>query len=221
MKKFFALMTLFLLSGFCLISCGDDDEEETPASNNSDSTAHKTLFAVSPEIQMQPSMTVNIYADSVQSSTVVYTWDFGDGKTDVWNGNTEYKSSYAHTYDTYGEYTITLTIKDQDETKSSKETIKIVPAPPTSIQEATKYDGDAPYSFVFKEGVLYYDVAKWEIKSVDGDNLTTVEPGIEVKAGETKDYTFEKPGLYYLYLSVSGPGVEGFKAIRTDTVLVR
>ncbi|MBR2104849.1 MAG: hypothetical protein IJ894_05560 [Bacteroidales bacterium] len=67
---------------------------------------------------------------------------------------------------------------------------------------------------------MYHDVAKWDIKLLE-NNTTTPEATIEVKAGDMMHYTFNNPGLYLLELSASGPGVEGFKYMRTDTVSVR
>lgn len=246
MRKFFALMILFLLTSFFFVSCGDDDDEENLTPNNKqndkdttnkqadkdttnmqtdkDTTSKdpsKWSFAVSPQVQIQPNMNVYIYIDSIASDKVVYSWDFGDGKSEVWQGNAEFQNFFVHTYDTYGEYTITLSVNADGITSEHKETIKILPAPPTSIQENTAYEGVAPYTMVLDaEGVLYCDSVKWAILLAD-NNLTVQEDAVLVRAGDIADYTFDKAGLYLLYLMAYGPGAsqEGV-LMRTDTVRV-
>ena len=219
---------VLMLGGVAFISCGDEDDETTQNNNQNDSIPNKpnnddkplkAYFTASPKKQTEPSMNVVIYPDSVAKDEVVYAWNFGDGIGEVWMDNTEYQNSFVHHYDTYGEYTISLIVRTKNTTDEHKETIKILPAPPTSIQMDTRYEGNVPYTIYLEAGLVYYDVAKWDIKAVY-DNATTTEATIEVKNGEVKQFTFNHPGLYYLVLSASGPGVEGFKYMRTDTVNV-
>lgn len=177
-------------------------------------------FVASPQVQFEPSMNVNIYSDIVQGDNVTYTWNFGDGTTEVWKGNSEYLSTLVHTYATFGDYTITLTVDNAGKTTTHQQTIQILAAPPISLHQPTRYDGLAPYTIQLSDGLMYHDVAKWDIKLLE-NNTTTPEATIEVKAGDMMHYTFNNPGLYLLELSASGPGVEGFKYMRTDTVSVR
>ena len=194
------------MSGAAFISCGDDDDEDaivdmligqkpnqpnndTISNNpNNDTISLKANFAASPKEQIEPSMSVSIYTDSVAYDEVVYTWDFGDGIGAVWQGNTEYQSSFVHSYDAYGEYIITLTVRTKNTFDEHKDTIKIIPAPPTSILQATTYFGVAPYTMAFGESVMYYDSVKWDIRQEN------IETSLTVRAGAEASYTFDKAG---------------------------
>jgi gliding motility-associated-like protein len=178
-------------------------------------------FTATPQVQIQPSMNVNIYADTIVSKGVNYSWQFGDGSGAHWNSNAEALSTLVHTYDTWGEYTIQLVVSNPHFCNdTATQTIKIIPAPPTSIQQPTKYSGCAKYTMTLEEGVMYHDSVKWDIKLlVDSDSLKP-EARFYVKAGVVRTYTFDTPGKYLLYLSAYGPGATGEKAMRVDTVLV-
>ncbi len=182
----------------------------------------KAAFGVSPTAQMQPSMNVNCYADSIPGDDIRYEWNFGDGTGSVWANNNEYQSTLVHIYETYGEYIITLTVKSKDKSDVATQTIKILPAPPTSIMLPTKYEGVAPFTLTFTEDVLYSESVKWAIYRVE-NNQRDAEPLCEItnKVGETQPYTFENPGTYYVDLTAYGPGsTEEGLLMRTDTVVV-
>jgi gliding motility-associated-like protein len=176
-------------------------------------------FVASPQVQIQPSMNVNIYPDTIPGSGVNYTWSFGDGEGERWNNNSEALSTLVHTYATWGDYTIQLVVNNAHRcTDTLTQDIKIIPAPPTSIQQPTKYSGCAKYTMTLIEGVQYHDSVKWDIRLlVDSDSLKP-EARFYVKAGATRTYTFDTPGKYLLNLYAYGPGVLGEKYMRTDTV---
>ena len=181
-------------------------------------------FIVTPSVQIQPSMNVNIYCDPIEAEHVTYTWDFGDGSGSYWRDNSEVLSTLVHTYDTWGVYTITLlgkVLTDKGtEYYTSSETIKILPAPPTMIQTPTKYEGVAPYTMVLEPGVMYYDFLKWDIRSVKDEKETTPVAMFYEKADKNSIFTFDKPGDYLLYLTAYGNGAPDGKYIRTDTLHV-
>src|SRR5690606_6730180 len=64
-------------------------------------------FTVSPVEQTLPSSTVTI-VNTTNAGPWQYLWDFGDGETSA----DPFVS--AHTYDTYGVYTITLQVSNND-----------------------------------------------------------------------------------------------------------
>ena len=182
----------------------------------------KAAFVASPSLQFQPSMNVNCYADSIPGDDIRYEWNFGDGTGSVWANNNEYQSTLVHIYETYGEYIITLTVKSKDKSDVATQTIRILPAPPTSIMLPTKYEGVAPFTLTFTEDVLYSESVKWAIYRVE-NNQRDAEPLCEItnKVGETQPYTFENPGTYYVDLTAYGPGADAEgKFMRTDTVWV-
>ena len=167
-------------------------------------------------------MNVNCYADSIPGDDISYEWNFGDGIGSVWANNNEYLKTLVHTYETYGEYTITLTVKSKDKSDVATQTITIQPAPPTSIINPTRYEGVAPFTLTFTEGVLYSESVKWAVYRVE-NKQRDAEPLFEVtnKVGETQHYTFENPGTYYVDLTAYGPGsTEEGKLMRVDTVVV-
>lgn len=221
MRKFFSLITAALLMGFAFTSCGDDDEEDVkPNSNsNSDSTSineSQVLFQVSPEAQCFPSSNVYVYFDKVEGENVKYSWDFGDGQCVVWGSDSDVQDSFVHTYETWGDYTITLTVSDSISSYSATKSIKILPGLPTSIQAPAKYVDFAPFSMPLYPDVLYADSVKWDIYSESRSNLLT---SMTVKIDEELNYVFDEPGLYLLDLTAYGPGgkSEGV-LLRTDTV---
>ena len=178
-------------------------------------------FFATPLVQTQPNTNVNIYTDSVSANGVNYTWSFGDGDGTRWNSNADFKSTMVHTYDTWGDYTISLIVANSHLCRDTTTVdIKIIPSPPISIQTPTKYEGCARFTITLEEGLKYHDSIKWDIKKkLDNDSLKA-EARLLVKAGVLQQYTFDEPGRYLLNLYAYGPGTPGEKYMRTDTVVV-
>lgn len=200
----------------------ENGNENENGNDNPEVVEVKAAFVATPSLQIQPSMNVNCYADSIPGDDIRYEWNFGDGIGSVWANNNEYQKTLVHTYETYGEYTITLTVKSKDKSDVATQTIKIQPAPPTSVMLPTKYEGVAPFTLTFTEDVLYSESVKWTIYRVE-NNQRDAEPLREItnKVGETQPYTFENPGTYYVDLTAYGPGsTEEGLLMRTDTVVV-
>lgn len=200
----------------------ENGNENENGNDNPEVVEVKAAFVASPSLQIQPSMNVNCYADSIPGDDIRYEWNFGDGTGSVWANNNEYQKTLVHTYETYGEYTITFTVKSKDKSDVATQTITIQPAPPTSIMNPTKYVGVAPYTMAFEEGVQYSESVKWSIYRVENEQRDA-EPLREItnKVGETLSYTFENPGTYYVDLTAYGPGADGEgRFMRTDTVWV-
>ncbi|MBR4327491.1 MAG: InlB B-repeat-containing protein [Bacteroidales bacterium] len=179
-------------------------------------------FAAAPESQMQPSMSVNIYAEQVQGDEISYSWDFGDGKTENWATNSEFNGeTFVHTYETYGEYTITLTVKSKDNSAEAKQTITILPAPPTLVLPSTKYESSPyPLTLQLAQGVMYHDAIIWDINKVTDGTPTSIAKLTAPAGDKQESYTFDTPGLYYIYVYATGPGAKGELLMRTDTVEV-
>ncbi len=195
----------------------DDNGGETPVA-----VEVKAVFTCSPEKQVQPSMNCNFYADQVPGDDISYSWDFGDGIGTQWKNNSEFQEVCVHTYDTYGEYTITFTVRSKDKVDEAKKTIKILPAPPISISQPTKFNGVAPFTLELEESVMYAESVKYAIYRVENE-VAAAEPMsvLSYKVGERQSFTFETPGTYYLNITAFGPGApeEGIE-MRVDTVVV-
>ena len=177
-------------------------------------------FTATPTIQTQPAMNVNLYVEQIPDKYAWYKWEFGDNKNVVWNNNSEYLSSLVHTYDTYGEYTISLVVKNRYCVDTASQTIKILPSPPISTKPPTRINGCTKFDFTLDEGIIYYDSVRWDIRKVVKTDSLVPEANLIVKNGETKHYTIESAGMYWLYLSAWGPGAVGEVTMRTDTVVV-
>ncbi len=179
-------------------------------------------FTATPESQTQPSMSVSIYAEQVQGDEISYSWDFGDGKTENWATNSEFNGkTFVHTYETYGEYTITLTVKSKDNSAEAKQTITISPAPPTLVLPSTKYESSPyPLTLQLAQGVMYHDAIIWDINKVTDGTPTSIARLTAPAGDKQESYTFDTPGLYYIYVYATGPGAKGELLMRTDTVEV-
>ena len=95
MKNYlFTLLGVFFLGGLLLTSCnkGDDTTEITG----------EALFTY-----VADGMVVTFTNESTVSGTVTYAWDFGDEETST-------EKDPVHTYAVKGEYTVTLTVTDEN-----------------------------------------------------------------------------------------------------------
>ena len=92
MKKTFIYLFAIFTLGFFVTSCGDD----TPAP-----VTGEALFTY-----VADGFTVTFTNTSTVSGTVTYAWDFGDGETST-------DKDPVHTYAGKGEYTVTLTVTDE------------------------------------------------------------------------------------------------------------
>ncbi len=90
-KIILALFTL-LLGVFIITSCGKDEP---------DPITGEALFTYEVD-----GYKVTFTNTSTVSGTVTYAWDFGDGETST-------EKNPVHTYATKGEYTVALTVKDE------------------------------------------------------------------------------------------------------------
>ena len=91
--KLVLIAMLALMLGFAT-SCKDDDEK--------DPITGEALFSYTAEGQ-----TVTFKNESTVSGTVTYLWEFGDSETST-------EKDPVHTYASKGEYTVKLTVTDED-----------------------------------------------------------------------------------------------------------
>lgn len=204
--------SLALLMAMPFASCKDDDDEKP--------VVIKANFTATPLEMVQPNCEVTLNADSIPGNNISYKWDFGDEIGLLWASNNEYCSSIKHSYKTYGEYTITLTVSNGTTSDMATQTIKINAAAPKSIMPSLKYEGSAPYQYVLQKGVLNADEVRFHIFKIEEKNsipVTMITANAEEESGS---YTFETPGLYHVNVVAYGPGVEGSVIMRTDTVEV-
>src|SRR5690606_37771282 len=101
-----------------------------------------TGFTATPGIQTLPSATVSILNTTIPGAWQ-YLWDFGDGTTST-SANVS-----SHTYDTYGDYTITLTVSNNDCIETVSQNVRINPIPPVLDFDYLPASGCAPHTVTF------------------------------------------------------------------------
>jgi len=121
-KTFFYLLTIVAF-GFIISSCGDD----TPPS-----VTGEALFSYETD-----GLTVKFKNESTVSGKVTYLWDFGDGETST-------EKDPVHTYAKKGEYTVTLTVTDEQGGEHKVSTkIAVDRKARVSLEDNTVSDWDA------------------------------------------------------------------------------
>ena len=149
-----------------------------------------------------------------------YQWDFGDGTGVV---SDVLDSSFTHTYNTWGDYTLSLTGWREQCENSYSLTIHIEPPEPVAEPNSTNNaQGCAPLTVPLYAQVLYttdgVSQYKWIIKRARDTSV--------VAELHEKDvyYTFTDPGTYLAELWVTAEGTLpepwSWAFIRTDTIVV-
>ena len=190
MKSSKFILSLFtLLVGVLLIaSCGEDDPAPITG---------EALFTY--EID---GYTVTFTNTSTVSGEVTYLWDFGDGETST-------EENPVHTYNAKGEYTVTLTVTDeQGGTHPISTKIKVDKSTPVKLDDGTfddwstidegftigdnagniksfKYDYDSEnIYFYIKQEKDYTDAAIFDMLiDIDPDAVTGYPYGLWTKFG--------------------------------------
>ena len=147
-------------------------------------------FTVAPQRQILPDKTVDVTNLSTDGNWE-YFWDFGDGR-----GISDDKNPASYEYETYGEYLITLTVKNPIEQCESQHAELIVIEPIVPIVDFT-YDpgnGCLPVTINFTNLSTGADVNsfKWDF----GD-------GVGFSSEVNPSYTYYKPGVYTVTLSAT------------------
>jgi len=146
-----------------------------------------TSFTATPAVQTLPNATVTItYTPTAGPFT--YLWDFGDGTT------SNVPTPGSHTYTTYGNYTISLTVSDMDCIKSQVTTVTINPIPPILDFDYAPAFGCAPLTVFFTNLSQYADPSSyfWQFGTNQGSSRA-VNP----------TYTYFEPGIYSVTLTAT------------------
>ncbi len=144
-------------------------------------------FTASPAEQTLPSSTVTI-VNTTNAGPWQYLWDFGDGETSA----DPFVSS--HTYDTYGTYTITLQVSNNDCVEIISKDVKINPIPPVLEFDYFPPVGCAPHTVNFINESKFADPTTyfWDFGAGEGTSRA-IDP----------TYTYGRPGLYSVTLSAT------------------
>lgn len=165
-------------------------------------TVHPTPTAgltATPVSQVFPSATVT-YTNNSSSGPWQYNWDFGDGATST------VMNPSAHTYATWGTFTINLITSSNYCSDTASQSIIIIP--PIPISDFTgKQTGCKPVTVAFQNKSQYATSYSWNFGDGSTSNL------------ENPIYTYSQPGVFTVSLTATGPG--GISTtIHTDSIVV-
>ena len=143
-------------------------------------------FIALPTHQVFPDATVAV-TNATNAGPWNYDWDMGDGNSLAG------EAPLPHTYSTWGEYEITLTVASAHCSDSISHTIRIFPGPPVA-QFDTIMPGCAPHTVSFQNNSLFGDTYLWDFD--DGTTSAAFEPS----------HTYTESGIYNVKLTVTGEG---------------
>ncbi|HEX8039238.1 MAG TPA: PKD domain-containing protein, partial [Chryseosolibacter sp.] len=146
-----------------------------------------TSFTATPQQQTLPASTVTI-TNTTNPGPWQYLWDFGDGTTSTDPGVA------SHTYQTYGNYTITLTVSNNDCVETASADVRINPIPPVLDFDYFPPSGCAPHTVTFVNRSKYADPTSyfWKFGANEGTSRA-VDP----------TYTYREPGVYSVTLTAT------------------
>ena len=147
-------------------------------------------FNVTPQRQILPNKTVSITNVSTPGNWE-YFWDFGDGR-----GISDDQDPQPYEYETYGEYLITLTVKNPVEQCESQHAELIVIEPIVPIVDFTFDPGSGcmPVTVNFTNLSTGADVNSY---------LWDFGDGVGLSNEANPSYTYYRPGVYTVTLSAT------------------
>ena len=142
-------------------------------------------FAATPATQTLPERTVQVAA--TLPGPWSYSWDFGDGV--VVNNTT----STQHTYSTFGNFTIRLTVRNGACSTTSTKTITILAIPPIVDFSFGPPQGCVPWRVSFTNLSQFADPDTYVWQFGDGKTSTLINP----------THTYTEPGTYTVTLAAA------------------
>lgn len=139
-----------------------------------------------------------VYPDSIDGGH--YHWDFGDGTTST-------EQAPAYVYETYGTYTVTLTVSVCNDVSVMTKVIELVP--PVGVEKVrTDIHFFPPYPNPAKEAVYFNyhlpeeKVAELQILDINGRKMETYT----LKSNDTfrLDVNNWETGIYFYHISING-----------------
>jgi gliding motility-associated-like protein len=164
----------------------------------------EALFVASPSVQQFPESTVDITNLSSANPGAIYSWNWGDGNTTE-TDNVSIPDEY--TYETWGEYEITLLVGNEICQDTAIQNVIIEPPLPIAsfIGEGK---GCMPLVVEFENTSIYGESFLWNF----GDGDTSEE--------ENPTHVYYESGTYNVTLTVTGPGGDQDIAVRTEVAVV-
>jgi len=164
----------------------------------------QAAFVAAPTVQTFPSATVDVANLSAANSTAEFVWQWGDGNVEISEDPT---TPNAHTYETWGEYTISLIVGNQVCNDTASQDITIEPPLPIADFEG-EGTGCMPLVVSFTNTSTYGVEYLWDFG--DGTNSNQENP----------THTYYQAGTYNVMLTVTGPGGDIDIEIKTGVAVV-
>jgi len=120
-------------------------------------------------------------------------WTFGDGSNSVIHNPT-------HTYSTFGNYPVTLTLTNQYGCKDSLNKLVVIPQKPKAAFKISNFCQGSPVSLSDSSVYLSASVTSWKWYFGDGDSLMMLSPTAYLPV---ITHTYNTPGVYQVKQIVS------------------
>ncbi len=133
--------------------------------------------------------------DSVSCS---YIWDFGDGTSG-------YGPGVEHTYSKQGDYLVTLTVSDENNTKSLTREIKLQASFEITNVFTPNNDGLNDLFVIHTDGLTRYTLTIYSRSGTMVHRSTSVTP---VWDGKSPSGEYVHPGVYYYVIRAGGTSGE-------------
>jgi PKD repeat protein len=128
------------------------------------------------------------FTDTSTGRVTDWSWAFGNGATST-------AQSPAYTFASAGEYPVVLIVTGPAGTATSRQTIRVVDAPPVASFSQNVTSGTAPLTVLFTD-TSTGSVASWNWSFGDGGTATT----------KNAAWTYTTAGTYTVTLTAQGPG---------------
>ncbi|MFQ3568070.1 MAG: PKD domain-containing protein [Aggregatilineales bacterium] len=164
------------------------NRQPTPVPSATASVARPIAAFSSDVVSGQVPLTVR-FSNQSAGEIDQYRWEFGDGASSA-------EASPVHTYTTPGLYTAVLTVSGPGGSSNvSRQISAQSPTAPTANFSLSTTSGDAPLTVQFTDQSAGAVTARfWNFS----DGTSSAEPN--------PVHTFTRPGIYNVFLTVTGPG---------------
>ncbi len=182
-----------------LWGCGDTLEFEIPVLGQPNAG-----FVAAPLVQQFPESTIDVINLSSANDGSEYAWSWGDGNTTT---STDPSDPNTYTYDTWGEFDISLVVGSSICSDTATQSVTILPPLPIADFEGEGI-GCLPLVVAFESTSTYAESYLWDFG--DGTNSNEANPV----------HTYYQVGTFNVTLTVTGPGGDQDIEIRTGIVTV-
>ena len=174
---------------------GEKEEEHSVAQISASQTTAKISESITFSAKYSTDMDGNI-------NSYTYTWDFGDG----------YKGSgvsLTHTYAEAGEYTVSLTVKDESDALSTEVTTTVTIEEPTYEVKGSLIDTETDELLVGARIILGIQ---------DGETSCYLDSTLSSLTDENGEFTIQVPGPgnYIVFYNISGEMRQSWDGLYLD-----